>query len=181
MFGPAFGPIIKQALTDSPEGQGLKKRLMVGTDWFMTEMQSCSPRDFWKLVHNTFEKYVSSKSVVGHHNKEILRELWTTLNALRFINLVGGKKSRLETLEKEVYASGVLPPWWKALKHHYEKGYHKDEHIKKFIKDISELEPSPEQKPDTTMTSDDYDDYVLEKGPFERPDSAAAGWPDVPP
>lgn len=156
---------------------------MIATDWFMTEMQSCSPIDFWKLVHNTFEKHVPAKSVEAHINKKILWELWTSQNAIRWINLKG--KQRIDKLEA-FYDQEELPIWWKSLKLFYEKDLHLDTKIKKYLDVIEETETEPgrvasgsismSQAPEVDQEdeSEDSEDYSLA-------DSDNMGWPNITP
>ena len=40
-------------MNNTPVGETLAKKLMIGTDWYMTEMVSCSPRDR-KLAWDSF-------------------------------------------------------------------------------------------------------------------------------
>jgi hypothetical protein len=87
----------------------LADRLMIGTDWFMTQMDDMSARDFWNEVKG---------AMTSEHP---LWERWVSKNAINFMNL----KDRIPKLEALYEEKGVPkkkePKWWAALKAHYKK------------------------------------------------------------
>lgn len=87
----------------------LADRLMIGTDWFMTQMDDMSARDFWNEVKGTMT------------SEHPLWERWVSKNAVNFMNL----EDRIPKLEALYEEKGVPkkkePTWWAALKAHYKK------------------------------------------------------------
>lgn len=87
----------------------LADRLMIGTDWFMTEEGGMDARGFWN----------EARAVLTSEHP--LWERWASENVVNFMNL----DERIEKLEK-LYAEHDVPEdkqpkWWAALKAHYKK------------------------------------------------------------
>lgn len=119
LFPHAIVPLINKAWNETtPEGRALKKKLLIGTDWFMIEMQSCSPRDFWNMAWNAFQEVRRSKMEEEHFetNLQILWRMWSSENTLRWVNLA----TRMRQLE--TFYGGKVPVWWETLKEHYSSG-----------------------------------------------------------
>jgi hypothetical protein len=138
LFNGVFRPTVDQALAGADDhGKALRSKLMIGTDWFMIEMQSFSPRDFWKMVLKGFMPDFA-ETVKPHIKRLLLWELWSRQNALRWLNLLpryGG--AGLDMMQDSCF-EGVdadsLPAWWKNLRKHYEENLHliKDEPMARF-------------------------------------------------
>ncbi len=127
-FPGVFKPLVKQALEGADDkGKELRKKLMIGTDWFMIELQSFSPRDFWKMVDKSFfPKYAEPAHAAV--NRLILWQLWSRDNCLRWINhqprFAGVGMDKMESFYFEGVAKDKLPGWWKSMRKFYEDGKH---------------------------------------------------------
>src|SRR5690606_21423731 len=82
-------------------------RIMIGTDWFMTEMHDITASGFWSWVDDVV------------NTDHPLWERWASRNAVDYLNL----KDRIENLEK-LYGDNSVPAkkrpeWWGALKAYY--------------------------------------------------------------
>ena len=124
-FNDLVGPIFQDALDQRAKAGRLFDKLMIGTDWYMTEISDLSPGDFWTLVENAckmdrahFEELPRDEQ----RKRTKVWEHWATKNALRFLNV----KPRLggSGMDKLVNAYGCtmdeLPPWWKTLENFYD-------------------------------------------------------------
>ena len=114
--------LIDDAQNGTKNGQILADRLIVGTDWFMTEISEISGSDFWNLVKD-------KDALPSSHT---LWRKWTSENALNWLNLrdrLGG--NGLTTLE-DFYNTNLpkgndpetgkpykLLSWWSSLDLHY--------------------------------------------------------------
>ena len=125
-FNDIVGPIFQDALEQRKGAGRLFDKCMIGTDWYMTEMASLSPADFWRLVEKackmdkaTFSQLPDLERI----KRTKVWDQWATKNALRYLNI----KPRLggAGMDKLVSAYGCtvdkLPPWWKTLEKFYDK------------------------------------------------------------
>lgn len=119
------GPIFQDALEQRAKAGRLFDKLMIGTDWYMTEISGLSPGAFWDLVANAckMDEARLEEMPDGERQKRTkVWEQWATKNALRYLNV----KPRLggAGMEKLVHAYGCtrdeLPPWWKTLENFYD-------------------------------------------------------------
>jgi predicted TIM-barrel fold metal-dependent hydrolase len=125
-FNDIVGPIFQDALEQRGGAGRLFDKAMIGTDWYMTEMASLSPGDFWRLVEKAckMDKATFSQLPEPERAKRAkVWDQWATKNALRYLNV----KPRLggTGMDKLVNAYGCtvdkLPPWWKTLEKFYDK------------------------------------------------------------
>ncbi|MBL7646036.1 MAG: hypothetical protein JNK74_07580 [Candidatus Hydrogenedentes bacterium] len=124
-FNDIVGPIFQDALEQRKGAGRLFDKCMIGTDWYMTEMASLSPADFWRLVEKAckMDKATFSQLPEAERVKRTkVWDQWATKNALRYLNI----KPRLggAGMDKLVNAYGCtvdkLPPWWKTLEKFYD-------------------------------------------------------------
>ena len=102
------GALAKQALAGH---KALRNKIILGTDWFMTEMSGLDPAGFWRLLAEA----VLGPAPPHPRERSLLWHLWSTVNALQFIRL-GPRMGKLEGL----WGGGPeLPPWWDKLKEFY--------------------------------------------------------------
>lgn len=124
-FNDLVRPVFQDALDQRAKAGRLFDKLMIGTDWYMTEISDLSPGDFWSLVENAcmmdkshFEELPKSEQ----QRRAKVWDHWATFNALRYLNV----KPRLKNsgMDKLVNAYGCtmdqLPPWWKTLENFYD-------------------------------------------------------------
>jgi len=91
-------------------------KMIIGTDWYMIEIDKMAPKDFWERVN----------AVVTPGSA--LHEAWASKNVIRWLNLGGAGSdgdSRLRKMERRYRFApdhgDVDPPfWWRDLKKFYE-------------------------------------------------------------
>ena len=125
-FNDIVRPIFQDALEQHANAGRLFDKCMIGTDWYMTEMASLSPGDFWRLVEKACKMDPATFGQLPEEERKKrtkVWEHWATKNALRYLNI----KPRFagSGMEKLVNAYGCtadkLPPWWKTLEKFYDK------------------------------------------------------------
>lgn len=125
-FNDIVGPIFQDAMEQRANAGRLYDKAMIGTDWYMTEMASLSPGDFWRLVEKAckMDPATFTNLAEEERNKRVkVWDNWATKNALRYLNV----KPRFagKGMERLVTAYGCttdkLPPWWKTLEKFYDK------------------------------------------------------------
>lgn len=97
-----------QGSADHPPSKSLKRKIIIGTDWYMTAKNDISPQDFWDRV----------TSVVSPISDPRLFELWATENVLEWLNL----KPRIPAMENWYKTRGLgkePPKWWNDLREWY--------------------------------------------------------------
>jgi predicted TIM-barrel fold metal-dependent hydrolase len=129
-FDMLFRPMIGEALGKTDDGKTLRERMMIGTDWFMTEMDNWAPDDFWNAAYTSFEKYGDEHAAfgLGFHEKiiqanlKILWRMWSSENALRYLNLGARLKDLNAFYDKSAHPR---PDWWKDLERFYQNDWEK--------------------------------------------------------
>ena len=101
---------VKKCAKNLTEGETIfAERIMLATDWFMTEMHGIGPAAYWGHIDEAI------------NNEHPLWERWASENAINYLNL----KDRIPTLEdfyeKQKVPTRKRPDWWMKLKAHYEK------------------------------------------------------------
>ncbi|MBX3177760.1 MAG: hypothetical protein KF886_10390 [Candidatus Hydrogenedentes bacterium] len=124
-FTDLVEPIFRDALEQRGNAGKLYEKMMIGTDWYMTEISRLAPSDFWGLVENAckMDKARYDKLPPDEQRKRTkVWDRWATKNALTYLNI----KPRLSGtgMDKLVNAYGCtmdqLPPWWKTLENFYD-------------------------------------------------------------
>jgi len=100
------------------ERENLRRKLIFGTDWFVTESEQVSAWKFWRLVRKVFDDALPGK-------EECWEDL-TSRNALRFLNL-GSQFEQWEAFFQQGEGNEGeflvgLQPWWRNVKRWYERG-----------------------------------------------------------
>jgi predicted TIM-barrel fold metal-dependent hydrolase len=142
MFPIALGPIVNEAIEGADaRGKALRKKVMVGTDWFMIEMDSWSPRKFFTAVHDTFFPRINFDD-----RRDALWKRWVSQNALNWLNLKPRLNNTGMDIMKTFYKDGDAPGapsnagqvaesrtfdkvTWKAIERYYDKGNHTAEPV----------------------------------------------------
>ena len=116
-----FIELLSMLRDDAQNGKGAGKiladRLILGTDWYMTELDKMSAHTFWVRIRRVLTDIESP-----------LWKKWTSENALRWLNLRDRLRGKgLKWLEQfykaNMPATGtapvLLPSWWKSLEPFY--------------------------------------------------------------
>ncbi|MFN0134911.1 MAG: amidohydrolase family protein [Phycisphaerae bacterium] len=105
---------------DTPRAKALREKLMLGTDWFMTEMDACGPESFWNM------QWTAVMAPSNPHRSQADRLLWTrvaTMNTLNWLNLKprfnGQGMQKLEDFYNSDGQQHKLPLFWERLKTYY--------------------------------------------------------------
>src|SRR6185369_7057236 len=88
--------------------KAVASKTIFGTDWWMTEMDHISPKDFWTWSGEVIDM------------KHPMWRQWTTENPLKYLNLEKRLPS-METWYKKANPNVLLPGWWENLKKYYAK------------------------------------------------------------
>ena len=85
-FNAIVGPLVEDALGMRRGRWRFKDKLIIGTDWFMTELQGLSPRGFWNLLYDCIlpNRFADPEE---YRKRQIVWDLWSSKNTLRYLNL----------------------------------------------------------------------------------------------
>jgi hypothetical protein len=103
----AFRDILLRLSREAVNDDTLRRKVMIGTDWFMTEMDDMDAAAFWRRI----------MSVVDQNHP--LWERWATLNALEYLNL-GPRLRSMENWYATRRPGAPLPRWWSRLRRFYQ-------------------------------------------------------------
>lgn len=114
LFVELLAKLLDDADKGTKNGQAMADKHIVGTDWFMIEIDEMAGEDFWNRVADKKALRLSHK----------LRTKWITENALNWLNLrdrLGG--DGLEKLESfyEANSEKRPPSWWEFLDPYYDE------------------------------------------------------------
>lgn len=133
---------------NTPRAKALREKLMLGTDWFMTEMDACGPNEFWKM------QWAAVMSGGNPHRNQAERLLWTrlaTMNTLNWLNLKprfsGDGMTKMEDFYNSDGKEHKLPPFWERLKTYYDDSKRlQATELEKWVAQVCE-KPYVEQSP----------------------------------
>ena len=115
-----FTTLLEYLVNDARNGRGsVKDKHIIGTDWFMTEMDEMSPDEFWDRVQEVFHTRKHKTEKPSKDDADLWIK-WSSTNALDWLNL----KPRIDTLKAFYRKHNATPPiWWaKRLARYYDTG-----------------------------------------------------------
>lgn len=110
-----FDFLLRTIVDDARGSRGvLKKRLIIGTDWFMLMGDDLTAEGFWNRARKAME--VTDTDFPPAEKRDLWIR-WSSLNVLDWLNL----KPQIGKLEQFYAKHGKTPPqWWPRLKKYYD-------------------------------------------------------------